>query len=122
MMDVNDPADDIIRTIRIAQGLSRSCIEVRVRKFNPKDGDVLHRPWNHNGVAKRVEIEPYCLADIQETAESFNDYLCKTALDGLIEAAHSSHELIYDTYVMTRDHATKLVHQPPGGCITLTSR
>lgn len=116
MANIADRTDSIIRTIHMLQGLSRKPIVVQVRKFKPKEGDVTYRQWDDNGVQKRLDLEPYCLADIHATATYFSNYLCETALEGLREAAHSSGALVQETYRMVHEHAVKLVR-----CILRTS-
>lgn len=115
--DVGDWADDTIRTIHMFQGLSlrENPIIVKVRKFRPKEGDVLCKGTVH--------LEPYCLADVEQTAKYFDDYLKRNAVHactnscldrlgicrstGLEQAVKGSHHLVRDTYAMAVHHATK---------------
>lgn len=116
MVDVADFAADgaaAPRTIHMLQGLSRQPIVVRVRKFRPRDGDVTYRQWEHNGVAKRLDLEPYCLADIAATADYFGKYLRDTAFQGLQEASHASCELVRDTFRMVGRRVERLVGSRP---------
>ncbi|OIW29433.1 hypothetical protein CONLIGDRAFT_680282 [Coniochaeta ligniaria NRRL 30616] len=107
-VDVTDWADNTIRTIHMLQGLTETPIKVQVRKFKPKEGDITYRQWDYNGKPQRHDLEPYCLADIHATAAIFSNYLSHTALKGLREAAHSSGELVQETFRMVQEHAAKL--------------
>jgi hypothetical protein len=105
MVDVGDWADpnpDSIRTIHIAQGLFHIPFMVRVRKFIPREGDVLYRRWSETG---KQDLEPYCLADIHQTARRFSSYLATTAFEGLRDAAKKSCSLVSKTYDMAIKHA-----------------
>ncbi|KAB5576052.1 hypothetical protein GE09DRAFT_1215780 [Coniochaeta sp. 2T2.1] len=105
-----DWADDTIKTIKMLQGLSQRPIVVKVRKFKPRDGDVTERFWDDNGTPRPVPLEPYCLADIHQTADYFAKYLFETALYGLRDAAESSSgRLVRETYGMIVRHGEKLI-------------
>jgi hypothetical protein len=106
--DVGDWADSKIRTIYVDQGLSCTPNKLLVRKFIPTDGDRLDRKWNDNGTWKRETLEPYCLADIERTAQDFKAYLDKNALDGLRLAVEHSDQLVRMTYAMVGKHYTSL--------------
>lgn len=108
--DVGDWADDRILIIKLAQGICSKPIELRVRKFKPVAGDVLHRKWYDSDSCKWKEtpLEPYCLADVEETAKYFSIYLKDTAFEGLKEALQGSCKLVRETYVMAFRHAASL--------------
>ena len=92
------------------QGLSLWPMTVKVRKFKPRDGDVIEKFWNDNGTPRPVPLAPYCLADIHQTADAFAEYLFKTAPQGLRDAAKmSSSRLVQSTYEMIFQHGEKLV-------------
>lgn len=108
LKDVGDWADDNIRVIQMAQGLCSTPVTLRVRRFNPNEGDVLVRRWVDNGVAETQDLPPYALADIHETATAFEAYLRNHALEGLTEAVRGSDELIERTYAMIFNHYYQL--------------
>jgi len=107
-MDVGDWADDSVRVIDISLGLSPTPMTLRVRKFRPRDGDVLKRRWVDNGVSKEQELPPYALADAHKTAIDFKKYLRDHAFDGLTEAVKDSDDLIRRTYNMVLNHYSSL--------------
>lgn len=110
MVDIPDlAADSATRTIHMLQGLSRQPMVVKVRKFRPKDGDITYREWEHHGVVKTVDLEPYCLADIVSTADYFGKYLRDTAFKGLQDASYGSCALVQETFRMVGEHALRLV-------------
>lgn len=101
MADVGDWEDDCIRDIYLAQGLSAEPMALKVRRFRPRSGDDCYRRWRTGEVA----VEPYCLADIQATANYFVQYLSRTSCDGLKKTAKKSCKLVRETYNMAVDHA-----------------
>jgi hypothetical protein len=110
MVDIADFApDSMTRTIRMLQGFTQQPIVVKVWRFKPKDGDVTYKRWEYNGVPKQVELEPYCLANIEATADYFRKYLIETAFQGLQEASHTSGPLVQETYRMVDKHVETLV-------------
>lgn len=127
--DVGDWAGQPDRVIEMVQGLSLTPVTLRVRRFIPRDGDVLVRRWVDNGVSKSQELPPYALADAQQTANEFRDYLRDHAVDGLKEAVKESDDLIRQTYDMVFSHYSSLpvcIHPWPGLphhlCLTYSHR
>ncbi|KAK0636402.1 hypothetical protein B0T17DRAFT_482682 [Bombardia bombarda] len=98
VMDVSDHADNVIRTIEMTQGLCRIPIKLEVRRFKPWKTDVCFRRWIDNGVAKRQDLPPFCLADIEKTAIEFKQYIFDNALCGLAEAAKDSADIVKETF------------------------
>jgi hypothetical protein len=101
MRNVGDWVDNNIRTIQISLGLCTKNITLKVRKFNPREGDELCRFWIDGSGHKRGKLlQPYALADIHETAESFKAYVNENAIDSMRSAlaVKESGPLIRETY------------------------
>ncbi|KAK3935865.1 hypothetical protein QBC46DRAFT_270825 [Diplogelasinospora grovesii] len=108
VMDVGDNADNVIRTVVMSQGLSKKPIILQVRRFIPREGDVLNRRYIDNGVPKEERIAPFCLADVEKTAKGFQHYIRENALDGLAEAAKGSDDLVQFTFAMIGQQCRRL--------------
>ncbi|KAI0095887.1 hypothetical protein F4814DRAFT_435294 [Daldinia grandis] len=64
-----------VRTIKMVMG-SRRPMELKVKKFTPIDGDVTCKYWvDTKGNKQRIDIEPYALASIWETAKRYEEYI-----------------------------------------------
>jgi hypothetical protein len=62
-------------------------LRIRVVRFTPARGDVTARIWwDSDGRRKKLELEPYCLADIHATAKDFEDYVRRNAVDAFIKS------------------------------------
>lgn len=97
--DIEDWADNTIRIIHMDQGLCDRPMEVRVRRFIPRDTDIL---WKGS---PDVVLPPYCLANVDETAIYFRNYL-RSNLRSLAKAVRtSSHDLVRETYDEAVRHA-----------------
>lgn len=84
----------------VTQGICKIPIRLRVRRFEPREGDVINRRYCENGIVKEQYLQPYCLANVEETANEFKAYLNDNAFDGLEEAAKGSDELVRVTFRM----------------------
>ncbi|KFA69180.1 hypothetical protein S40285_00095 [Stachybotrys chlorohalonatus IBT 40285] len=77
-----DPDD--VRTIQWTLGLCDTPMTVRCVKFRPRPGDVTARYWTVLGddgqeIRMEQQLSPYCLDDIQETANDFEKYVISNA-------------------------------------------
>jgi hypothetical protein len=86
MRDVTDrinPKD--IRTIKFTLGICEEPITVEVVAFQPQSGDVTARYWmvpdGELGVRKKKDLAHYCLFSIQKTADYFEEYIKKHAVN-----------------------------------------
>lgn len=87
-------------TVEVTQGICKVPIRLRVRRFEPQEGDVINRKYSENGVVKEQSLQPYCLASVEETANEFKTYVNDNAFDSLEEAAKNSDELVKATFRM----------------------
>ncbi|GAB1314809.1 Zn(2)-C6 fungal-type domain-containing protein [Madurella fahalii] len=108
VMDVADYPDDRVYDILIDQGLCANPVRLRVRRFVPREGDVLCRRYVDNGVPKEQYIPPFCLADSEKTARQFKEYIYRNALAGLAEAVKTSDDIVKDIFAMIAKHCSSL--------------
>ncbi|KAK3326209.1 hypothetical protein B0H66DRAFT_470424 [Apodospora peruviana] len=101
VVDVGEYADNNIVAIEMAQGLCQTPVRLQVRRFVPRQDDVLKRRYiGEDGVVKEQDLEPFCLADIEKTAKEFKRYINDNALDGLAEAVKDSDDMVKMTFHM----------------------
>ncbi|KAJ2903846.1 uncharacterized protein MKZ38_009229 [Zalerion maritima] len=98
-----------IRTIELTLGICDEPIRLKVRKFAPKDGDVVHRHWVDGALKKKKELQPYALADVGATAKYYHDYVGKNCVDSFLKLAANKDPLIQKTYQMAVRHYRNLV-------------
>ncbi|KAK3685373.1 hypothetical protein B0T22DRAFT_215678 [Podospora appendiculata] len=99
--NVGDFADSRIHIIEMTQGLCKTPVILRVRRFRQAPGDVLHRKYiDRFGKSREHQLAPFCLADIEKTAKEFKQYIEENALSGLAEAAKDSDEIVRGTFSM----------------------
>ncbi|KAF3064374.1 tetratricopeptide repeat domain containing protein [Daldinia childiae] len=64
-----------VRTIHMIMGSSRPMV-LKVKKFTPIEGDVTCKYWvDQKGNKQKIDIEPYALASIWETAKKYEEYI-----------------------------------------------
>jgi hypothetical protein len=106
--DIGSWAASDTRTIRVTEGYTGKSIELRVRRFQPQDGDRLDRSWVSRGVKRSVPIPPYAIIDMEAAKSSFDHYI-KTGLVGCCRKLLGSKEkLLWKTY----DQAMKVMQNP----------
>lgn len=99
VVDVGDYGGRIL-TVEVTQGICQIPIRLRVRRFEPQEGDVIHRKYSENGIVKEQYLQPYCLADVEQTTNDFIAYINNNAFDSLEFAAQDSDELVKATFRM----------------------
>lgn len=97
MKDVGDRVDPHdIRTIHFTIGVCDEPLTVEVVKFNARSGDVTARYWTvregprGDEVRKKKDLEPYCLANIWETANYFEKYITDNAVPAMLKSNMAS--------------------------------
>ena len=87
-IDSRDWASDVTRLIKITLNKcgAPSAIEmdIEVRKFTPRHGDVLHRSWRVGNKLNRKMLEPYAIANIQDYAQGFKKYVHDNAIKAMV--------------------------------------
>ncbi|PHH70271.1 hypothetical protein CDD82_7234 [Ophiocordyceps australis] len=86
------------RVIRVSAGDFPKWIELRVRKFIPKDGDKLCRTWNYNGTQKSVAVPPFALVDFNSAKVAYSRHMDDIMVDVIPSFARASDRLLAHTY------------------------
>jgi len=117
---------------RVRVGISvdpgKPVLAVEVHRFVPIPGDVTSRRYISNGTYKYVEIPPYCLADINQTAKAFRDHVEGNALHSLRgaaeEAAKDGNVILSRTFFRIYEHISGLQVSPNpySRCLQLLNR
>lgn len=105
--DVTDYSDDVIYTINITQGLCPHPIRLEVRRFEPREGDILHRKYMDSGLPKAQDLPPFCLADVKQTVKTFREYIECNARSGL-QATADSDGIVKDAFAILATHYDSL--------------
>ena len=95
-----DHSDYHILTFEVTSRLCKTPMQLRVRRFQLREGDITIRRCSENEDVKEQKLQPYCLADIDEAAAEFESYIYENTVDGLYEAAKGSDELVKATFYM----------------------
>ncbi|KAK7414353.1 hypothetical protein QQX98_006795 [Neonectria punicea] len=136
MKDVGDricPND--VRVVYVASDTYHVPLALRVVKFEPKEGDVTARFWNDYSVdgevqRKKKELACYCLHDIYNTADVFEEFVIENAVPAMI--AHVTRftknkpgvklDVIEKTYKLAIRHFCEIAIKPPGVKHTLDDK
>ncbi|KAL7624808.1 hypothetical protein AAE478_004022 [Parahypoxylon ruwenzoriense] len=71
-----DWASAEVRRIQVTIGCRRFPLELSVRRFHPNSLDVTWKHWvDPKGNKRRIDIEPFALADITKTAREYDEYV-----------------------------------------------
>lgn len=112
VVDVTEYTDNIIYEIQMMQGLCREPVRLQVRRFRAKDTDILDRKYVDNGIPRVQRIEPFCLADVKQTAREFEEYIWRNAIEGLTEAVKDSDGIVREVFAMVARHCAWLNSHP----------
>ncbi|KAI5917058.1 hypothetical protein F4810DRAFT_94259 [Camillea tinctor] len=115
--DINprDWVDSRTRCISINLGLCKASMVLSVKKFQPIQGDVTWRDWvDRNENARRTDIEPYALANINQTAKEYQGYVQNNALDAIWEYAQNPNVdgLVRRTFMAAHSYAMTQNNNP----------
>ncbi|KAI8957035.1 hypothetical protein F5Y11DRAFT_341084 [Daldinia sp. FL1419] len=97
-----------VRTIGIVMA-SKIPMILKVKKFKPIDGDITCKFWvDGRGKKRRIDIEPYALASVCETANRYEQYLYEHARSALREYASDLRvdSLVRETYLAVLYYST----------------
>jgi len=107
VMDVTSYIDNTIYDIEMEQGLCRDPFRLRVRRFDPKETDIMHRRYiDDNGKPAVQDAGAFCLSDVEKTAKDFGEYVDRHALGGLKEAVKGSDDIVKDVFAMIARHCS----------------
>ncbi|KAK2072637.1 hypothetical protein P8C59_006978 [Phyllachora maydis] len=72
--DIGSWASHEYRMIGVTEGLTGRFLSLRVRQFEPQDGDKLVRDWVSGGTKKSVSIPPFAIADMDQAKRELESY------------------------------------------------
>ncbi len=117
VVDIASEADGASYGIEMEQGLCRQPFQFRVRRFRPRETDIVHRRYMDGGLHVKQDAGAFCLADVEATARDFKNYIDRNALGGLTETAKDSDPIVRDVFGMIVKHCESLPVSPPGASL-----
>ncbi|EHA57713.1 hypothetical protein MGG_05459 [Pyricularia oryzae 70-15] len=79
-------------------------VQLQVRRFIPKDGDVLDRKWTWDGYGMVTRLAPFALHSIHATATAISRYIEENAFIAMTASVAGCDPIIRDTYTMAIRH------------------
>ncbi|TLS25204.1 hypothetical protein PpBr36_07918, partial [Pyricularia pennisetigena] len=113
MHDVDCLADSSIRTVEFKIFYTHDPnlpefydvpVRLEVRRFLPKEGDVLDRKWTWNGHGMVTRLAPFALHSIHATATAISKYIEENAFRAMTASVAGCDPIIRDTYTMAIHH------------------
>lgn len=104
--DMAEWASDEIKTITLTQVFLHAPFQLRVRRFVPKEGDMLNEKWQDGDKTLIHNIPPYAMASLQETKEMYREFIYRnicTYINGVIEDRKLP-QLFAETYARAVRH------------------
>lgn len=77
---------------------------LEVRRFLPKEGDVLDRKWTCDGYGMVTRLTPFALHSIHATATAISKYIEENAFTAMTASVAGCDPIIRDTYTMAISH------------------
>ncbi|KAK1083527.1 hypothetical protein LTR48_006201 [Friedmanniomyces endolithicus] len=105
LVDIADWASDEIKTITVSQIFLDAPYEVRVKRFIPREGDMVEDAWFQNGTMRKYEIPCYALCDMTEAANMLVDFIDRNVVNYIGGALKDCDTIIRDTYSKAFVHA-----------------
>ncbi|KAI1076678.1 hypothetical protein F5B20DRAFT_584098 [Whalleya microplaca] len=102
-------------TIKIILAKYEHPFEAEVRRFKPNSTDITWRNWvDPAGNLRRINIEPYALANISKTAAEYSAYVFENANLAVRQYTKNPtvNELVRKTYAAALDYTRKLEEYP----------
>lgn len=107
--DIGTWASVDTRDICVTEGYTGRSVLLRVRRFEPQEGDKLHRSWvSEDGVIKKVEIAPYAILDMDAAKEALHYYIQQSLINCCRNLLGGHDKLIWITYRL----AIKMMSSP----------
>lgn len=79
-------------------------VQLQVRRFIPKDGDVLDRKWTWDGYGMVTRLAPFALHSIHATATAISRYIEENTFIAMTASVAGCDPIIRDTYTMAIRH------------------
>lgn len=99
LKDITEWASPEIRRIRTTEGFSSVPLELEVRKFVPKEGDVLERHWWTPGrIKKSVSVPAFAISNVNAARKAYDDYINQGGAEFFNGWLKDRDELLVKTY------------------------
>lgn len=85
------------KTIQITYDYSPAPLTLQVRKFKPREGDMLHRSWKHGSVKKSVPLPPYAIASFKTAEKIYRDYINEHGTEFFASTIDKNNSLLRET-------------------------
>ena len=110
LLDISLWASDRVRIIEVLPVFANAPFKLKVGKFVPPEGDLIQEVWSdEKGMIRKHEIPPYAIANTEESAISFQDYIDSAIGECIIADIGDWDSLLWSTYLMAFKHSTKAI-------------
>ena len=104
LVDISLWASDGARTIEVSPVFADAPFMLKVREFIPVEGDMIEEVWSdENGVIRKHEIPPYAIANMEESARSFQEYIDRAISKYIVAVVGNLDSLLWSIYIYIWD-------------------
>jgi hypothetical protein len=97
--DMSDWASPEIRRIQTTEGFSSVPLELEVRKFVPKEGDVLERYWwTQDRIKRSMSVPAFAIANVNAARRDYENYINQGGAEFFKGWLKEKDELLVKTY------------------------
>ena len=108
LLDISVWASNRVRTIEVSPVFADAPFRLKVREFVPLEGDLIEEVWSdEKGMIRTHDIPPYAIANMEESARSFEEYVDRAISKYIIAAVGNLDSLLWSTYRMAFKHSTE---------------
>jgi hypothetical protein len=106
MVDITDWASSETKSVTICSYLPGFKFQTQVRKFVPREGDIMEKRWMDGKERKTYKVTPYALANMERSAKDFQKAVDERAYEGYggIFERDNTDPLIRLTLKMAMEH------------------
>jgi hypothetical protein len=99
LKDISEWASPETRRIQTTEGFSTIPLELEVRRFVPKEGDVLERHWwTRDRIRKSVPVPAFAIANINAARKAYEHYINQGGAEFFAGWLKGKDELLVKTY------------------------
>jgi hypothetical protein len=89
-----------IKFIQVSHGYCPDPLRLAVKKFIPKEKDVLERKWVDGQVRKIKKVEPYAIEDMKTAAQEMKRYISANVRHCIPEFINKRDKVVRDAYIL----------------------
>lgn len=98
LIDITNWASNELKIVCISPIFVNAPFAVKVKKFEPEEGDMLEERWVSTSVVKSHPTPQYALSDMRETATMLVGFIEKNIATFIIGVVPEHDALLWDTY------------------------